>query len=655
MAMRVLYLDVDDEITSAASRVRSAEEIRVAVVLPYGSRVATSRINFRLLARDATVNGKRLSIIAGDAATRALAASAGLPIYASVAEYESALEAEKAEKAQTNGGPPAAGVAAAAADVESPSGDPSAVEAPDTEAAEAEPPARPGRGGSRRKADKQQATEDAATATAVAASPIPAFPDLAEQPPSTSIRARPSRHAAPAEDEALGAAAAASGAAAMAGAAAAERVPIPAVSPPFEPRPAPRSPAAVPAARVIADTPSRPAILDRPFAPLTTRIPIAIAVAVLALAVVVGGVGAYLLLPTATVVITPREASIGPIELRITASPQTTEPDQAAKLVPATTVDVPVEASQTFNVTGKRVEETKASGRVRFRNFDFTSSNTIPKGSVVSTQGGIRFRTDKSITIKRAERVLFQIVPASASVDVTAVNAGTDGNVEPNTITVIPRGEDPLTLDVTNPDATKGGKRDEFPRIAQADIDKATTALRAALTTAFEEKVADPALAGEGTKVFPETAILGEPILTTDPATLIGDEVATFDLGATASGTVLAVDESAVTTVASADIATHVEPGYALVDGSSEVSPAQGIVEGGVITFPVTITARQVLQLDTAAIESEIRGKPLAEAQTILQRYGTPELSVWPDWVGTIPTIDARVDVRSSVPEAGTP
>jgi baseplate J-like protein len=652
MAMRVLYLDVDDEITSAASRIRSAEEIRVAVVLPYGSRVATSRINFRLLARDATVNGKRLSIIAGDAATRALAASAGLPIYASVAEYESALEAEKAEKAQSNGGPPATGVAVAVPDVESPSENAPAVEAQATEAAETEPPARAARGGSRRKAGKQLATEDAATATAVAPSPIPEPPDLADQPPSTSIRARPSRHAAPARAEPPGAAVAASAASA---ASMAERVPVPPISPPLEPRPAIRGPAAVPAARVIADTPSRPAILDRPFAPIATRMPIAIAIAVLALAVVVGGVGAYLLLPTATVVITPREASIGPIELRITASPQTTEPDQAAKLVPATSVDVPVEASQTFNVTGKRVEETKAKGRVRFRNFDFTSSNTIPKGSVVSTQGGIRFRTNKSITIKRAERVLFQIVPASASVDVTAVNAGTDGNVEPNTITVIPRGEDPLTLDVSNPDATKGGKRDEFPRIAQADIDKATTALRAALTTAFQEKVGDPALAGEGTTVFPETASLGEPTLTTDPATLVGDEVATFDLGATASGTVLTVDKTAVTTVASADIATHVEPGYALVDGSSDVSPAQGIVEGGVITFPVTITARQVLQLDTAAIESEIRGKPLAEAQTILQRYGTPELSVWPDWVGTIPTIDARVDVRSSVPEAGTP
>ena len=53
MASTIVYLDVDDEITSAAARVRSSGGGRVAVVLPYGSRVATSRINFRLLARDA--------------------------------------------------------------------------------------------------------------------------------------------------------------------------------------------------------------------------------------------------------------------------------------------------------------------------------------------------------------------------------------------------------------------------------------------------------------------------------------------------------------------------------------------------------------------------------------------------------------------------
>src|SRR6188508_1072643 len=92
MASRLIYLEIDDEITSAAARIRAAEGSRVAVVLPYGSRVATSRINFRLLARDALTSGKRLSVVAGDGATRALAASAGLPIFATVAEYESSLE-----------------------------------------------------------------------------------------------------------------------------------------------------------------------------------------------------------------------------------------------------------------------------------------------------------------------------------------------------------------------------------------------------------------------------------------------------------------------------------------------------------------------------------------------------------------------------------
>ena len=93
MAGGVIYLDIDDEITSAAARIRTVEGRRVAVVLPHGSRVATSRINFRLLARDALTHEKRLSIIANDPATRALAASAGLPVFGSVGEYEGSQEA----------------------------------------------------------------------------------------------------------------------------------------------------------------------------------------------------------------------------------------------------------------------------------------------------------------------------------------------------------------------------------------------------------------------------------------------------------------------------------------------------------------------------------------------------------------------------------
>src|SRR6476659_3706384 len=116
MAGRIIYLEVDDEITSAAARIRTAEADRLAVVLPYGSRVATSRINFRLLSRDALTHEKRLSIVSGDPATRALAASAGLPVFSSVAEYEASVAGldDEPDEARTAAVAGAASIAGAA-------------------------------------------------------------------------------------------------------------------------------------------------------------------------------------------------------------------------------------------------------------------------------------------------------------------------------------------------------------------------------------------------------------------------------------------------------------------------------------------------------------------------------------------------------------
>ena len=86
----LIYLDVDDEITSAAARIRAAEADTVTLVLPYGSRLATSRINFRLLAREADERDKHIEIITADASARSLAAAAGLTVHLSVAAYEAA-------------------------------------------------------------------------------------------------------------------------------------------------------------------------------------------------------------------------------------------------------------------------------------------------------------------------------------------------------------------------------------------------------------------------------------------------------------------------------------------------------------------------------------------------------------------------------------
>ncbi len=600
MAGGIIYLDIDDEITSAAARIRAAEGRRVAVVLPYGSRVATSRINFRLLSRDALTHEKRLSVVAGDAATRALAASAGLPVFSTIAEYEASEEAPKPPRGDGTGG--AAGVAAAglatgAAGAAATAGSATSAEPTEPTSGEA---ARVPASGTKRRASKaarppQQATldemETAELATAAAA--IAATPPVRPDPDPVPVTST--------------------------------------VSGPTEPR--------------LAGRPGRDAA--RPSSGSRSRTPLAVALGALALVILVAGVGAYLFLPSATIVVTPKEQSLGPVAMTIEADPGATAPDATSDppVVPAETVTVDVATSGTFPATGKRVEQAKATGIVRFRNKDFTSSNTIPGGSIVSTPNGTRFRTMATVTVPRADIVGLQVFPKTASVKVTAVKAGTEGNVEPNTITVIPRGEDPISLDVNNPDATTGGKHDEFPKVTQADVDGAMTSLTAQLDAAFVEQLKDPSIASPGATVFPETRLLGSSTPTVDPASLVDQEIESFDLGVTATGTATAVNADPVKAIAAERLKAGIDSGHRLVDGSVEVTVDPAVVTGGRISFPATASARETAILDPAQLKHQVLGKTLDDAKRILAAYGAVELAAWPDWVSTIPTIDGRVDL----------
>jgi hypothetical protein len=85
------YLDPEDEITGAVGRIRAVEDGQAILVLPPGSRIATSRINFRLLAREAEQLGLTLVAVSDEPGVRALAISAGVPAYDSVGAAQAGL------------------------------------------------------------------------------------------------------------------------------------------------------------------------------------------------------------------------------------------------------------------------------------------------------------------------------------------------------------------------------------------------------------------------------------------------------------------------------------------------------------------------------------------------------------------------------------
>ena len=592
--MAIIYVDDDDEITSAAARIRSSDEGPIGLVVPSGSRLATSRMNFRLLAREAQSRGRRLSIVAGDGATRALAASAGLPVFGSVAEFESAL-------ADAGGavGPAVAGSTTAVAQ-------PAVASSPAVPAPPALATPAPTKRSSARAARADRARPDVEATTL--------FPAAEVAAPAAAALIAPVAPATPATSRAV-------------------TTPVEMQRPPELP-PARRGGAGA----VAFDTSS-----DRS----RGRMVGALVAAVIALALVVGGVAAYLLLPSATITVTPRAEPIGPVSLTVRADPSVVSPDAAGGAVPAERLTFDLAVNDTFQVKGKRIAETKATGRVTFRSYNTAAVNTIQAGSIVSTEGGIQFRTQVAVRLGRARVILPSgIVPSSGSVAIEAVKAGTAGNVPANAITVVPKGEDPLVTSVRNIDATDGGTHQEIPRIEQADVDAATAQLTTRLGEDFQTMLADPGRSPAGSTLFAQTATLADPAFSVDLTALVGQEVATFELGATSTGSVTAVDRGAVPALAAEVLQGRVAADHRLVDGSVDVQTDTPTASGEVVMFPVTARAQQVLVLDAKALASKIKGRPIFQARSILEPYGDVQIGVWPDWVTSIPTIDGRIELR---------
>jgi Baseplate J-like protein len=597
MAEGIVYLDVDDEITSAASRIRSSASPRVALVVPYGSRIATSRMNFRLLSREALVSNRRLSIVSGDAASRALAASAGLPVFASIAELEGAEPGDREgslhreepgdrEEPRDGGGRGASAVAGTLAASETVAGvGPSDVADASAVARPRDRPARAARG----------VTDD------TIAMPLPlVLPDAVAAGADIGGRAgatrRPNRVA---------------------------RQPIP---PP-------------PVARDLDE------LDDEPREARRVRTPLLVALALVALAVLVGAVAAFVLLPAATIAVIPKPEPIS-VELTVTADPAATAVDPANATVPAMQIHVPVEASQTFTTTGVHVDQAPATGEVTFSNYNFLNANNVPAGSAVSTEGGIRFKTLAAITIPPGTFVLPNVVPAKRTVKVQAVKPGPEGNVPANAIRVVPQGENPDFLKVTNDQPTTGGVRTQTPEVSQAEVDKAMATLRTQLDKAFADAVSSGAGAPAGATIFPRTAALGDVTPSVDPKTLVGQAIESYDLTLAANGTVIAVDPSPIRALAASQLDSKVGSDHKLVADSVTVDVGEGTVdETGAVTFDATAHGLRIATLDPATLRSLVKGKTASEAKAALARYGDVRVDIWPSWASTVTSIDARLNV----------
>ena len=532
--MAIYYLDVDDEITSAAARIRDSADSRLALVLSGGSRVATSRINFRLLALEAKHRHKRLAIIAADPSVQSVARTAELAVYTTVAEYE---RAEAAIARGLHGRSPN---------------------------------------------DVSDALDELALTVAPA--------EGANRPGGTGMT------------------------------------------------------------RIAGSSPANGGPKRR------VRISRALVVGVTMLVVAVVGAAAFFFYPSANVVLTLREDSVGKMTVSVKVDPSVVAANDQTGTVPGLSKAFAVDASGTFDATGQNVVDTAATGTVTFVSLNTYLAVPVLAGTRVSTAGGIAFTTASTVTVPKATVSGTTITRGTAEAPIVAVNKGLSGNVAANAIVNVPTDLASALVashPVGNANATTGGTHTVTPQIQQSDIDKAEASLLADLDSSFQADVRSAAAATSGPTLFTGSAHLGAAVCSPDPQGLLNQAVASFQLDCQGTGTATTADLTTATTLAERRVRAAVRTGYSIVGNSVTSSLGTAAAGGTTVVVPVTVQAVEVPIVDVAQLRAAVKGKSLDDARSILSSYGQAEISVSPDWATTMPSFDFRIDIQVVVPSQG--
>jgi hypothetical protein len=111
------------------------------------------------------------------------------------------------------------------------------------------------------------------------------------------------------------------------------------------------------------------------------------------------------------------------------------------------------------------------------------------------------------------------------------------------------------------------------------------------------------------------------------------------------------VDEALVASVAGDQLEASAPPGVRVFPETVTTQLSDGVVDGSNVVYQVVVQARQYTQVDGARLEESIRGKTLSEARSILEPFGKVVLTVWPDFIPTVPDDARRINLTVENPE----
>ncbi len=347
-----------------------------------------------------------------------------------------------------------------------------------------------------------------------------------------------------------------------------------------------------------------------------------------------------LFIPRAQVILHPK-SKIQSIVLPVTASPSFDSVFITGN-IPAREKRVIVDGSQTVTVTGEGVTpQSKAKGAVIFRNLT-QQSVTVPAGTVVKTVDNIRFATTRASELDPGVGKMLEL-------PIEAAEGGLSGNVGAETIVVV-EGRLGLSLSVSNPEATSGGR--EIPSVQASDSDRARAKdqLMETLEKEARARFADETKSND--LILDDTFAVSQ----------ILSEV--YDPPAGASGTKLTLTmqvEFSTHYASAEDLAklAALALNASLPSGFRAANSAQGLtvkpvtrptVNGeGSAHWTVRAERRIVQQINNSQVTQLIQGIRSQRVKTLLEKnlplQGSPQILLSPSWWPWVPIVPFRISV----------
>ncbi len=358
-------------------------------------------------------------------------------------------------------------------------------------------------------------------------------------------------------------------------------------------------------------------------------------------------IGVFAVLTLVALFIPRAQITLNPISktqslvLPVTASPSV-ESVFITGSIPAREKRVIVDGKQTVIVTGEAViPQSKATGSVVLRNLT-QQTVSVPAGTAVQNSNGIRF-------VMTADGKVDAGVGKTAELPIEAIDGGVAGNVEAETINAI-EGRLGLSLSVSNPEATTGGR--ELPSVQASDADRgrAKDLLMKTLEKAANKKFADELVSGD--LLFDKTMAVSQTL---------SEE---YDPPAGAAGTTLTLtmqvefsaryaDASDLTGLASLALNASLPSGFraASVSNAVTVKPVSNPVlnEDGTAKWKMRAERKIVQQLNPAQVTQMVQGFGVWNVESQLKKNlplaSAPKIQLFPSWWPWMPIVPFRISV----------